>query len=195
MKVKGPRNFWQPRGVTVVALVQLGGRKHVLVRPPPVKVSPLRIHPSFLCGFPGGAAQAPAEGRRTTASTPAPRTKRMVSGGAGNENIPTTGGDGGWRHTLLAKEGNSLTPHRPAATHVSMTMMETALKDGKHLQQPGSRASPCRGQEVGDAWMKKYGLASQPPQRKVLLRSARGKSSRTELTPGPRSTGGTPTYT
>ena len=45
-------------------------------------------------------------------------------------------------------------PHRPAAPHVSMATMETASKDGKHLQRPGSRAGPHRGQEVGDAWMK-----------------------------------------
>ena len=64
----------------------------------------------FFPGFPGGAAQAPAEWRRTTASTTAPPQKKVVSGAAGNENIPTTGGDGGWRHTLPAKEGNALTP-------------------------------------------------------------------------------------
>ena len=64
----------------------------------------------FFPGFPGGAAQAPAKWRWTTASTPVPRTKTVVSGAAGNENIPTTGGDGGWRHTLPAKEVNALTP-------------------------------------------------------------------------------------
>ena len=45
-------------------------------------------------------------------------------------------------------------PHRPAATHVSMATTETASKDGEHLWRPGSRAGPRRGQEVGDAWMK-----------------------------------------
>jgi len=64
----------------------------------------------------------------------------------------------GWRHTLPAK-GRTCpdpprSPRRPAATHVSMATMETALKDGKHLQRPGSRAGPHLGQDVGDAWTK-----------------------------------------
>ena len=68
------------------------------------------------------------------------------------------GGEGGRRHTLPAKEGQALAPpglpidqlrslSRPtAATHVSMaTVEETASKDGKHTQRPGSRAGPHRG--------------------------------------------------
>ena len=43
---------------------------------------------SFFPGFPGGAAQAPAEWRRTTASTTGPPRKKVVSGAAGNEDVP-----------------------------------------------------------------------------------------------------------
>ena len=51
---------------------------------------------------PNGGGQQQAQRRRAQ--------KKVVGGAAGNENIPTTGGDGGWRHTLPAKEGNALTP-------------------------------------------------------------------------------------
>ena len=151
----------------------------------------------FFPGFPGGAAQAPAEWRRTTASTTAPPQKKVVSGAAGNENIPTTGGDGGWRHTLPAKEGNALTPpglpidqrrhtsawqrwkpRRKTANICSGLVRGPALIEGKRLE--------TRGQKFG------HKIGRQPPSRTVLLRSARCKGSRTELTPVQHSTWGTP---
>ena len=150
---KKNNNMWkearaQPDKMTMQQRIQ----KQVPVRPPPVKVSPVYFFP----GFPGGAAQAPAEWRRTTASTTAPPQKKVVSGAAGNENIPITGGDGGWRHTLPAKEGNALTPpglpidqrrhtsawqrwkpRRKTASICSGLVRGPALIEGKRLETRG----------------------------------------------------------
>ena len=157
----------------------------------PVKVSPAHFFP----GFPGGAAQAPAEWRRTTASTTVSPQKKVVSGAAGNKNIPTTGGDGGWRHTLPAEEGNALTP---PGLPIDQRRSTSAWQRWKPRRKT---ANICSGLVRGPALIeakrletrgRKMGIAGQPPSHRVLLRSARCKGSRTELTPVQHSTWGTP---
>ena len=101
---------------------------------------------------PNGGGQQQAQRRRHKKWRLAPRETRT-------SRPPEVTGGGG-THCQPRKEKNKncpdppRSPHRPAATHVSMATMETALKDGKHLQRPGSRAGPHLGQDVGDAWTK-----------------------------------------
>ena len=82
----------------------------------------------------------------------------VVGSAAGDENIPTTGGDGG-EAAHVAKEGRALAPPRPPPPTSGDARQRG--NDGRRVERRQAaaaawfegRPSPL-GQEVGDAWMK-----------------------------------------